>query len=236
MSHNYEVLNIVTEYFTSLNRLRDLKSNGTPKTPVNIKRDRSSIDDMLKIQLGNLGYNGNTFVTNYNLSIAEHNKVDSNFQMGERMKHTTIANGYLTDAAGAIGLTLQDIHNVKLNMMGLSTQPPARNFGGPKQIFVKRFNNMIFTIYITPDETVASLKTQIFNQEGIPIELQELRFAGKLLENDRSLESYNILPLTTIHLLIGGDRNLGKIMNGSRNKPSRKYKSRRNRKTRKSRK
>jgi len=229
MSHNYEVLkekvkNIVTEYFTSLNRLRDLKSNGTPKTPVNIKRDRSSIDDILKIQLGKLGYDGNTFVTNYNLSIAEHNKVDSNFQMGERMKHTIIANDYLTSAASAIGLTLQDIRDVKLKMMG------------PKQIFVKSSNNMTFTINITPDETVESLKTQIFNQEGISVDLQKLLFAGKLLENDCSLESYNILPLTTIRLVIGKDSNKGKIMNGSTNKPSRKYKSRRNRKTRKSRK
>jgi len=212
MSHNYEVLkekvkNIVTEYFTSLNRLRDLKSNGTPKTPVNIKRDRSSIDDILKIQLGKLGYDGNTFVTNYNLSIAEHNKVDSNFQMGERMKHTIIANDYLTSAASAIGLTLQDIRDVK------STQPPARNFGGPKQIFVKSSNNMTFTINITPDETVESLKTQIFNQEGISIDLQKLLFAGELLENDRSLESYNILPLTTIHLVIGEYRNAGEITN-----------------------
>jgi len=234
MSHNYEVLkekvkNIVTEYFTSLNHLYDLKSNGTPKTTVNIKRDRSSIDDILKIHLGKLGYDGNTFVTNYNLSIAEHNKVDSKFQMGERMKHTRKANDYLTSAASAIGLTLQDIRDVKLKMMG-------RNFGGPKQIFVKSSNNMTFTINITPDETVASLKTQIFNQEGIPIELQKLVFAGKLLENDRSLESYNILPLTTIKLVIGEDGNAGKIMNRSTNERTRKYKSRRNRKTRKNRK
>jgi len=147
------------------------------------------------------------------------------------MKHTIIANDYLTSAASAIGLTLQDIHDVK------STQPPARNFGGPKQIFVKSSsNNMTFTINITPDETVASLKTQIFNQERIPIELQKLLFAGKLLENDRSLESYNILPLKTIHLVIGDDRNVGKIMNASTNERTRKYKSRRNRKTRKNRK
>jgi hypothetical protein len=154
------------------------------------------------------------------------------------MKHTIIANDYLTSAASAIGLTLQDIRDVKLKMMGLSIQPPARNFGGPKQYLLKVLssNNMTFTINITPAETVASLKTQIFNQKGIPVELQKLLFAGKLLENDRSLESYNILPLKTIHLVIGDDRNVGKIMNASTNERTRKYKSRRNRKTRKSRK
>ena len=233
MSHNKEALqekvkNIVTGYFTSLNHLRDLKSNGTPKTPANIKRDRSSIDDILKIQLGNLGYNGNTFITNYNLSIAEHNKIDTKFQMGERNMKTYKANEYLTDAAEAIGLTLQDIRNVKLNMMGLSTQPPARNFGGPKQIFIKSSNNMIFAIYIKPNETVASLKHTIFNQEGIPVELQTLIFAGKKLEDDRFLTYYNILPLSIIKLEIGKIGNATQIMN----KRSRK----RNRKTRKSRK
>ena len=238
MSHNKEALqekvkNIVTGYFTSLNHLRDLKSNGTPKTPANIKRDRSSIDDILKIQLGNLGYNGNTFITNYNLSIAEHNKIYSTFQMGtfqmgERKEYTDKANEYLTDAAEAIGLTLQDIRNVKLNMMGLSTQPPARNFGGPKQIFIKSSNNMIFAIYIKPNETVASLKHTIFNQEGIPVELQTLIFAGKKLEDDRFLTYYNILPLSIIKLEIGKIGNATQIMN----KRSRK----RNRKTRKSRK
>jgi ubiquitin C len=46
------------------------------------------------------------------------------------------------------------------------------------------------------------LKERISSQEGIPVVQQRLIFWGKPLEDLRALSDYNILPMSTIHLVL----------------------------------
>ena len=58
------------------------------------------------------------------------------------------------------------------------------------------------TLDATSDETIKSIKLKIQEKEGLPVPAQRFIFAGKQLENDRSLSSYNIQRETTIQLCL----------------------------------
>ena len=55
------------------------------------------------------------------------------------------------------------------------------------QIFVKTLTGKTITLDVEPDDLVSTAKTKIFNQEGIPVAQQRLIFAGKDLEDGRTL-------------------------------------------------
>ncbi|KAJ5074721.1 hypothetical protein M0811_08076 [Anaeramoeba ignava] len=71
------------------------------------------------------------------------------------------------------------------------------------QIFVKTLTGKTITIEIDPTDTIEFLKYKIYEREEIPICVQRLIFAGKHLENEKTLKHYNIQKESTIQLLIG---------------------------------
>ena len=93
--------------------------------------------------------------------------------------------------------TISD-YNIK-NENNLKVRFDSGKYG---QIFVKTLTGKTITLEVQFLYSVGMLKQLIYVEEGIPEHSQRLVFCGRQLEDNRTLEDYNIEKESTIHLIL----------------------------------
>mmetsp|Transcript_5428 Transcript_5428/g.10337 ORF Transcript_5428/g.10337 Transcript_5428/m.10337 type:complete len:123 (-) Transcript_5428:101-469(-) len=78
----------------------------------------------------------------------------------------------------------------------------ALSIRGGMQLFVKTLTGKTVSIEVEEGESIEDVKAKIAEKEGIPPEQQRLIFGGQQLQDQKTLQDYDVGDDATLHLVL----------------------------------